>query len=124
MGQVFPLAGVFHHLLAAGGVILVNRNLLADIFLGDAQGLLYAKLYGQTVGVPTGLAQHLIALHRLVTAEDVLDGPGHHVVDARHTVGTGRTLIEYIRLRAVALTNAATKHIFLVPLLQDFFVDI
>ena len=124
VGQVFPLAGVFHHLLAAGGIVLIDGDLLADILLGDTQGLLHAQLHGQAVSVPAGLAQHLVALHRLEAAEDVLDGPGHHMVDARHAIGTGRTLKEHIRLGAIALADAAAEHVFLVPLLQHFLIDI
>ena len=124
VGQVFPLAGIFHHLLAAGGVIVIDRDFLADILLGDAQGLLHTQFHGQAVGVPTGLAQHLVAPHRLVAAEDVLDRPGHHVVDAGHAVSAGGTLIEHKRRRSLALADTAAKHILLVPLLQDFLVDI
>ena len=76
------------------------------------------------MGIPTGLAVHLVALHGLVAAEDVLDGSCHHMMDARHAVGAGRSLIEYIGRSALALADAATEHIFLVPLLQDFLVDI
>ena len=124
VGQIFPLAGVFHHLLAAGGVVLIDRDLLADILLGDAQGFFHAQLDGQAMGVPAGLALDLESLHRLVAAEDVLDRPGHHVMDARHAVGTGGTLKEHIGGRTLALADAVAKHIFLVPLLQDFLVDI
>ena len=76
------------------------------------------------MGVPTGLARHLVALHRLVAAEDVLNRACHHMVDARHTVSAGRSFIEHICRRAFALADTATEHIFIVPQLQDFLVDI
>ena len=38
----------------------------------------------------------------LVAAKKVFDGAAHHVVDAGHTVGRGRTLIKHKRRRAVA----------------------
>lgn len=35
LGEVSPLLGIFHHLTAASGIVLINGDLLADIFLGD-----------------------------------------------------------------------------------------
>ena len=70
--EVFPFLGVFHHLLAAGGIVFINSNLLAYVLLGNAQSLLHAQLHRQSMRVPASLAQHLIALHGLKTADDVL----------------------------------------------------
>ena len=118
LGQVRPLLGVFHHLLAARGVVLIHANLLAYILLGDAQFLLHAEFHGQTVGVPTGLTLHLIALHRFVTAERVLDCTCQHMMDTRHAVGRRRAFEEQERF--VAFTHGYTlmKEVFFLPLLQ------
>ena len=45
------------------------------------------ELDGQTVGIPTGFAFYLKALHGFVAAENILDGPGHHMMDSRNAVG-------------------------------------
>ena len=36
LGEVGPLGGVFHHLAAAGGIVLIDGDLLADVLFGDA----------------------------------------------------------------------------------------
>ena len=41
LGEVSPLLGILHHLLAASSIVLINADLLADILLGDAKFLLY-----------------------------------------------------------------------------------
>ena len=35
LGEVGPLLGIFHHLTATSGVVLVHGYLLSDILLGD-----------------------------------------------------------------------------------------
>ena len=84
--QVLPYVGELHHLLAAGAVVLLDRDCLADILLGDAELLLHTQLYGQTVCVPTRLTVYEVTLLCLVAADNILDGAGHHVVNTRHTV--------------------------------------
>ena len=90
LGHVHPLFGIFHHLRAAGGVVFFYRYFGADIRLGDTQLLFHAQFYGQAVGIPTGTAFDLKAGLGLVSANSILDGTGHHMVYARHAVGTGR----------------------------------
>ena len=124
MGEVGPLLGKLHHILAAGSVIVGHGDGLADILLGDAHGLLHAQLYRQSVGIPTCLTLHLEALHCLVAAEHVLDGTCHHMVNTRHTVCRGRTLIEHKRGASLTFGHTLGKHILLIPGLQHLFVDI
>ena len=56
--EVLPLARELHHRLAARAVVLLDGDLLADVFLGDAELLLDAQFHGQSVSVPSGLAVH------------------------------------------------------------------
>ena len=86
LSHIDPLRSVFHHLLAAGVIVLFYRDLCADVFLGDAEHLLHAKLHRKSVSVPSGTTVHLISALGLVTADGILDRTGHHVVDTRHTV--------------------------------------
>ena len=46
------------------------------------------------MGVPTGFALHALALQRAVPAENVLERPRHHVVDAGLAIGRGGALKE------------------------------
>ena len=117
-GQFGPLLGVFHHLAAAGGVVLVHRYLLADVLLGDTQHLLYAEFYGQAVGVPSGFAAYLKSLHGLETAERILDGTCHHVVDTWFAVGRRRSLEEEELRMALTGRHALFKQVLLFPLRQ------
>ena len=87
LGEGGPLFGIFHHLAAASGIILVHRDFLTDILFGDAEFLLHTELYGQAVGIPTGFAAHLKTLHRLIATERILNRASQNVVDAGHTVG-------------------------------------
>ncbi len=63
-------------------------------------------------------------LHRFVAAEYILDRTCHHMVDAGHTVGTWRTLIEHERGAALAFFHALFKKIAGFPLLKHLLVDI
>ncbi len=94
MGEVFPLMCVFHHLATASGVIVIDTDFLAYVLLGDAECFLHSEFHGQPVRVPPGFAQHLLSQHGVVAAHDVLDGACHHMVNARHAVGTGRSLVK------------------------------
>ncbi len=110
LGQLAPLLGEHHHVLAALAVVVLGRDvalrlLVVDVGLGDAQLLLHAQLYGQSVGVPSGLAPDLVAAHGLIAVEGVLDAACQHVVDAGVSVGRGGTLEEHKLGTALALVD-------------------
>ena len=121
--KIRPFARELHDVAAALGVVLVDRDFLADIFLGDAEFFLHAKFNGETVGVPTGFAFHLKALHRFVTTEHVFDGARHHVVNAGVAVSRRGTFEKHIGGATLALCDAFVEEISCVPLFEDFFVD-
>ena len=116
--ELLPDARKLHDRLAAGAVVLLDRDFLADILLRDAELLLDAQLHGKSVGVPAGLAVHEVPLLRLVAAEDVLDRAGHDVVDTRHAVGRGGTLVEYEGRMAFTRRDAFVECVAGVPLVQ------
>ena len=127
LGQFTPFLRVHHHVFAAFQVIVLRRNVawrlvVVDVGLRDAQSLLNAKFHRQSVRVPTGLAMHLKALHRLVTIERVLQRTTQHVVDARMTVGRGRTLVEHKLRTALALRDTAVENVVLLPLFENLIV--
>ena len=86
-GQVFPYIGKLHHILATGLVVIFNGNLCSDVFLGYPESLLHAQFNRQSVGIPAGLAFDLITLQCTETADGILDGARHDMVDAGHPVG-------------------------------------
>ena len=91
VSEVFPLLGIFHHLLAACSIVVIDRNFGADILFCNTESFLHTKLHRETVSVPAGFAHHLEALHGLEAADDVLNGASHHMVNTRHTVSRWRT---------------------------------
>ena len=118
LGQVGPFARIFHHLAAAGSVVFVHGDFLADILLGDTEHFLYAQFDGQSVGIPSGLATHLVALHGLEPAEGILDGASQHVVNTGHAVGRRRSLEEEEGLMPLAGLHALPEEVFFLPLVK------
>ena len=127
LGQLAPFLCKLHHILAALAVVVLRGNIFArrlvvNILLGNAQLFLYAKFYGQSVGVPSGLAVNLKALHGLVTVKGVLDGTSQNMVNARVAISRGRTLEEYELGCSVSLVNTSVEDVITLPLSQYFLV--
>ena len=118
LGEVRPLLGIFHHLTATSGVVLIHTNFLTDILFGNTQHFLYAQLYRKTMGVPPGLTAYLVPLHRLEAAERIFDCTGHHMVDTRHPVRRRRSFKKQKRGVPFACRHTLFKQMFLFPLRQ------
>ena len=119
LGEVGPLARVFHHFAPARGVVFVHRNLLADILFGDAEHFLYAQFDGQAMGVPTGFTADLEALHGLEATESVLNGSRHDMVNTRHSVSRRRSFEEQKLRMSLACRDTFFKEVFVLPLRQN-----
>ena len=119
VAEVGPLFREHHHVFAAAGVVVLDRDGASDVFLRDAQFLFHSEFHGQTVRVPARLTVHLEALHRFVTAEHVLDGACHDVVDAGMPVGGGRSFEEYVGGAALAFGHAFMEKVRPVPVFKD-----
>ena len=118
--HLFPFALVFPY----GFLALLNEGLDA-VFLNlilavQAQGLFHFQLHRQSVGVPSGLAGHLFALHGLEPGNQVLDGPGLDVPDVGLAVGRGRAVVEHEYVAAFPLIHGLLENIVLAPELFDF----
>ncbi len=97
---------------------------MPDILFGDSEILLYAKLNGESVGVPSRLALHVEALHCLVAAENIFDCACHDMMYARHSVCGGGTLVEYKRRVTFTQLHAACEYLLLAPLVKNLAVDV
>ena len=121
VGHYFPLALV----LPYGFLALVDEGDNAVFFYlllaVQAQLLFNFQLYGQAVGIPAGLAQHVIALHGLVAGYDVLHGAGQHVADVGLAVGGWGTVVEGIGGGALTQLYALFKDAVLLPEFQRLF---
>ena len=94
LGQPVPVLDVAEHLLAAAGVELRDAVAL-DVVLGGHPELgLDGQLDRQAVAVPAALALDVVAAHRPVAGEDVLEDAAQDVVGAGGAVGGRRPLVE------------------------------
>ena len=84
----------------------------------EAELLLDLDLHRQAVRVPAGLALHVVALHRLVAREEVLEDARDDVVDAGLAVGRGRALVEDEERRVVAALEALLEDVVSLPELE------
>ena len=122
--EVAPEVDVLHDLAAASGVILVDRDFGADVLLGDAEHLLDTELHREAVGVPSCFADHTEAALRLISAERILDGTRHHVVNTGFAVGRWRAVKENEIGMSLPLFQTVAESVFLLPLLGDFLAGL
>ena len=122
-GQFVPFFLVFHHFGPAFAVVFFHADGFADVLLGDAQFFFHGDFHRQSVGIPSGFSGYIIAFLRFVAAENIFNGPGHHVVNAGHSVGGWGAFIELERLMTAVLFKAAMEHIVFVPRLSHLFGD-
>ncbi len=123
-GEILPHVSVFHHVCAAGGVVVGDADFGSYVLFGDSHGLFHTQFYGQAVSVPSCLAAHVVTALCLVAAYGILDGAGHHVVDAGDSVGRGRTLVEDEVTAAVDVTEAAVESVVFIPVFEYFVVNL
>ena len=121
LSKLAPLGCEHHDVLAALVVVLFCRDILlrilvVNILLGNAKLLLYAKLNGKTMGIPTSLAWHLKTVHCLIAVEGILNCTSKHMVDARMSVRRRRTFEEDKLRTAFALIDRLVEDIKLHPL--------
>src|SRR4029453_10509348 len=98
---------ILPHALATQAVELLHAKCLDELLPARARDilvahsalleqrrhlLLYFDLDRQAVRVPPGLPQHVIAVHRPVATEQILDRTREDVMDARTTVRRRRAL--------------------------------
>ena len=124
---VAPLAGVLQDRLAAGLVELLDAQ-LDDLVGGlDAVEAHRLELGGQAVGVPAEAALDLVAAHRLVARDQVLDVAGEQVAVVRQAVGEGRAVVEDELVAAVgagvALLDARPEGVVGLPVRQHRLLD-
>ena len=105
--------------LTAPGVELGDAVGLDVGLAGEAQLLLDGDLHRQPVAVPAGLAGDVVALHRPVAGEDVLEDPRLDVMGAGQAVGRRGTLVERPLWPAFAQLERSSEGVVLAPERQD-----
>ena len=114
-GHVGELVDVLEDALPAELVEGLDPKLLDVLLAGKFQLLLDLDLDRETVRVPSGLAIHVKAPHRLVAGEQVLQCPCQHVVDAWKIVGGGGPFVKNEGGSSLALLEALVKDVALFP---------
>ena len=124
LGHALPVADVAHDRLAAPPGELLDPDLALDPRLvEDPELLLDLVLDGQAVGVPSRPARAVVAAHRLVAGEHVLEGAGEDMVDPRAAVRRRRALVPDVEGPALGLPLAVLEHVLGAPPLEDLFLD-
>ena len=115
LGHILPQMQVFPHAFLA----FLDEGLdavLLDLGLAiQAQLLFHFQLHRQAMGIPAGNAQHVFALHGLITGDQILDGAGQHVADMGLAVGGRRAVKEGKVLPAVPQMEALFLNAVLLP---------
>ena len=115
VGEILPHALVLPDALFT----FVDEGLqavLLDLLLAvQTQQFLHLQLHGQAVGIPAGLAGHLIALHGPVTGDHILDNAGLHMADMGLAVGSGRAVVEHISRAILAVFDTFFKDVAFFP---------
>ena len=123
LGQVGERVDVAQHRLAAAGVELGDAVGLDVLLAGEPELLLDRELDRQAMAVPSGLARDVVALHRPIAGEHVLEDAGLDVVGARHAVGGRWTLVEDPLRPTLRGSQRAGEHVLLAPQREDLMVE-
>ena len=119
VGELSPIrSGSLKTLCARAGVELRHAEPLDLLLPVELELLLDLDLDRQAVGVPARDAGDLLALHRVVAADQVLDRAGEDVMDARTAVGRGRALVEHERLAAAVGLEGPPEQALGLPALR------
>ena len=114
-GHVGELVDVLEDALPAELVEGLDPKLLDVLLAGEFQLLLDLDLDRETVRIPSGLAIHVKAAHRLVAGEQILQCPCQHVVDAWKIVGGRGALVKNEWRPPLALLETLVKDVALFP---------
>ena len=123
-GQVVPEVFVFHDFPATFFVIFLDGYGFPDIFLGYAQVFFNADLNGKAMCIPTGFTVHIKTLHGFISAENILDGPCHNMVNSRNTIGRRWPFIENERSVTFGHFKGLLKDAMLLPVGTDLVSDL
>ena len=114
-----PFVGVAQHRGPAGVVERGDPHGVDLGFVGDAQLALDFELGGQPVGVPAEAALHLIAAHRAVPRDDVLDVAGEQMTIVRQAVGERRSVVKHVFRGPVPAGDGGAEGVIVEPVLED-----
>ena len=119
LGQLFPIAHIAPDRLAAAQVELGHPECLDVALALGADLLLDLDLHGQAMAVPSRLAMHVVAGHRLEARVDILERAGDGVADMGLGVRGRGAVVEHPFGGALALAQRRLEDPLSVPEAQD-----
>ena len=117
--RLAPLGDVLQHHRTALLVEFVDAELLDLGRAGDAEGVLRKGFDREPVRIPAEATFHVLAAHRLVTRDDVLNRTGEKMAVVRQAGGKGRTVVKLIALLALVLLQRLLERRILFPERED-----
>ena len=122
--KVFPHAFVFPYTF----LTLIDERLQSVffdlVFSIQPQGAFYFQLYRQAMGIPSGFSWNLIAFHRTVSGDHVLDDTGQDMTDMRLSICGRRAVIEHVYLIAFPFFHTFFKNMIVFPEFFNFFFSV
>src|SRR6185437_3462488 len=122
--QPLPVRPVREHAVAAAPIELRHAERLDLLLAADPELLLHFDLDREAVSVPARLSCDTIALHRPVSAEEILDRAREHVVDAWASVRRRRTFKEHERRRILACRQRLREELLVLPARKQFLLHV
>ena len=114
-GNIVPQILVPHNRFAAFVVIIVHRNLFADVFFRDTEFFFNREFNRQTMRIPTAFALDAFTIEGLKTAENILNRPRHNVVNAWQTIRRRWSFVKNKGVIRVALLNGFVEDPLSIP---------
>ena len=123
LGEAIPVLEVGEDRLAALPVERLDAVGLDVRLALEPERLLDLDLDGQPVGVPAALARDVVAAHRLVAREDVLEDAGQDVMGARLPVRGRRPLVEDELRTALPEAHRLGEDVAVAPALEHLLLE-
>ena len=122
--QGLPIALVPEHTLPASAIELRHSESFDITLAVEVERLLDLDLHRKSVGIPPRDPGDRAPFQRVVTAHEVFDGTGEHMMDTGSSVSSRWTLIEHERRCVLRRLERLAKQILLPPLLEDFSLQL
>ena len=126
-GKILPEVGVFHYILPACFVKILNgyifwRFLISYIIFSNSKTFFNLKFNRKSMSIPSCLTFDLKSALSFETADCIFDRTGHNMMNSRDAVCRRRTFIKYKLTFTVQLTDASVESIILIPCFENLFV--
>ncbi|MBA7617993.1 hypothetical protein ES703_25312 [subsurface metagenome] len=124
LGQRVPVLEITENALPAASIEFGDTIFLNLCLAGKAKLPLHFQLHGKAMRIPAADARRVVAFHRPVARNDILENAGKNVVDAGAAIGRWRTLVEGKAGAALPVLHTPLKDFIFLPPLEDLFFNL